>query len=200
MRQVMVVDMLEGFTREGPLASPRVDALVAKQAAFLRALPPESLVVFLSDAHSPDDFEFRRFPPHCLRGDRQARIRPELLEATKEAHARVEIVEKTTFSGFFRTRLDEVVSAAPSDEWIVIGCVTDCCVEANVAELTYRGKSVVVIRELVDTWHTSAIDAETHRLPAAFLHDATAINEEWFTRRLPAIWGARVVNGWAEAL
>ncbi len=198
MPQIMVVDMLEGFTRIGPLASPRVDALVPVQAAFLRALPPDSLVVFVCDAHETNDVEFQRFPPHCLRGDKQAEIRAELLEAARAAHARVEIVEKTTFSGFFRTRLDEIVAAAPSDEWIVIGCATDCCIEANVAELVYRGKRVTVIQELIDTWQMSPLDAEGRRLSRAYVHDANTINREWFERRLPAIWGAQVVARWSD--
>ena len=72
--------MLEGFTRVGPLASPRVDALVPQQAAFLRALSPGSLVVFVADEHDGDDFELKRFPPHCLRGTKESEIRDELLE------------------------------------------------------------------------------------------------------------------------
>lgn len=196
--QVMVVDMLEGFTREGPLASPRVDALVPKQAEFLRHLPAGSLVVFLADEHDPDDFELRRFPPHCLRGTREAQIRQELVDAARDAQAVIEIVRKHNFTGFLGTRLDEVVAGAPSRSWVVIGCVTDCCIEANVAELVYRGCDVTVVRELVDTWDLSAEEARRHGLGPAYVHDAERINEEWFDRRLPAIWGVRVVAVWRE--
>ena len=199
MAQVMVVDMLEGFTRVGPLASPRVDALVTPQAQCLRALPPGSLVVFLADEHDPDDFELKRFPPHCLRGTKEAQIRQELLAAAAEAGARVEIVRKNNFSGFFGTRLDEIVAAGPGQEWIVFGCATDCCVEANVAELVYRGFSVTVVRDLVDTWDFSASAARAAGVSPAQTHEADRINEEWFTRRLPAIWGVRVVRHWREA-
>ena len=59
MFQVMVIDMLEGFTRMGPLASDRVGALLPQQAAFLQALPPQSLVVFVADEHDKDDFELK---------------------------------------------------------------------------------------------------------------------------------------------
>jgi nicotinamidase-related amidase len=194
MAQVMVVDMLEGFTRVGPLASPRVDALVPRQAAYLRALPGGSLVVFLADCHEPDDFELQRFPPHCLRGTPEAQIRGELLDAAGAAGARVEIVRKRTFSGFFGTSLDEIVRSAASRQWVVFGCVTDCCVEANVAELVYRGCQVTIPRDLVDTWDLPADAARGLNLGPAYVHPAEAINEEWFTRRFPAIWGARVVG------
>ncbi len=198
MAQVMVVDMLEGFTRVGPLASPRVDALVPRQAECLRSLPAASLVVFLADAHEPDDFELKRFPPHCLRGTKEAEIRPELLDAARTAKARIEVVPKRTFSGFFGTDLDAVVRHAPSRQWVVFGCVTDCCIEANVAELVYRGCEVTVVRSLIDTWDTSAEAARSAGLGVAFVHGADAINHEWFNRRLPAIWGVRVVENWGE--
>ncbi|MEE8170947.1 MAG: isochorismatase family cysteine hydrolase, partial [Phycisphaerae bacterium] len=198
--QVMIVDMLEGFTRIGPLASSRVDALVPRQAAFLRALPAGSLVVFAADEHNPDDFELRRFPPHCLKGTKEAEIRAELLQAARRAGAAVEIVRKTTFSGFFGTCLDDVIQTAPSRSWVVIGCVTDCCIEANVAELVYRGRDVTVIRELVDTWDLSIERAQAAGRGDAHVHDAERINEEWLSRRLPAIWGVRVVDRWQDVI
>jgi nicotinamidase-related amidase len=200
MAQVMVIDMLEGFTRIGPLASPRVDALVPRQAECLRALPAESLVVFLADEHDPGDFELKRFPPHCLRGTPEAEIRAELLAAARASGARIEIVRKNNFSGFCGTNLDQLVAAAPGKSWIVIGCVTDCCIEANVAELVYRGCDVTVIRELVETWDASPDVVEAAGLSDAYVHDAERINEEWFTHRLPAIWGVKVVQGWREVV
>ena len=195
----MVVDMLEGFTRNGALASPRVDALIPRQAECLRSLPADSLVVFLADEHGPDDFELKRLPPHCMRGTPEAQIREELLAAVRTAKAKVEIIRKTNFSGFFGTRLDEIVSDAPSRSWVVFGCVTDCCVEANVAELVYRGCDVTVVRDLVETWDLPAEGACEAGLSPAYTHDADRINEEWFARRLPAIWGVRVVRNWREA-
>lgn len=200
MAQVMVVDMLEGFTRVGPMASPRVDALVPEQARCLSALPGGSFVVFLADAHEPCDHEFRRFPPHCLRGSQESNIRQELLDAVEGAGHRIEIVRKRNFSGFFGTSLDQWVGAAASRSWIVFGCVTDCCIEANVAELVYRGCDVTVPRDLIDTWDVSPSTAAAANLAACHVHEADRINEEWTLRRLPAIWGVRVVDRWREAL
>ncbi len=196
--QVLVIDMLEGFTRFGPLASARVDALIPQQAAFLSALPHNSLVVFACDEHSPDDFELQRFPPHCLKGTPEAAIRAELLEAVRESNAEIEIVRKHTFSAFFRTNLEEIVDRAPARSWVVIGCATDCCVEANVAELVYRGCAVTVVRDCVDTWLTTSEMVSRAGLSPAHVHDAEAINDHWFERRLPAIWGCRVVASWRE--
>ena len=156
--------------------------------------------MFLADEHSPTDHELKRFPPHCLKGTKEAEIRAELLEAAKASGARIEIVRKSNFSGFLGTNLESIVESAPSRAWIVIGCVTDCCVEANVAELVYRGRDVTIVRELVDTWDLSPKAARSAGLSESSVHFADRINEEWFARRLPAIWGARVVEKWPEVL
>ncbi|KPK78184.1 MAG: hypothetical protein AMJ79_00425 [Phycisphaerae bacterium SM23_30] len=199
MFQVMVIDMLEGFTRMGPLASDRVGALLPQQAAFLQALPPQSLVVFVADEHDKDDFELKHFPPHCLRGTEEAMLCRELLDAAAQARAQTEIVRKHQFSGFFNTNLDEIINAAPTRQWIVFGCVTDCCIEANIAELVYRRCEVTVIRDLIDTWDMPA-DIARNQLTEAHAHDAEKINDEWFNRRLPAIWGVRVVPTWQKLI
>lgn len=198
--QVMVIDMVEGFTREGPMASARVDALVPRQAAFLAALPPSSFVVFVADEHDPHDFELKRFPPHCLRGTRGAELRSELIEAAQKAEARIEIVRKNNFSGFFGTHLGDIVENAPTKSWVLIGCVTDCCIEANVAELVYRGRDVTVVRELIDTWDLSPAAVDDAGLSAAQIHQADTINDEWFSRRFPGIWGIRVADRWRELM
>lgn len=194
MAQVMVIDMSEGFTRVGPLCSPRVDRLVPRQAAFLRGLSEGSLVVFANDEHDPDDFELRRFPPHCMRGTKEAEIRTELLEAARQAGAQVEIVRKHTFSAFHDTRFEKLFQTLSDRRWIVFGCVTDCCVEANIAELVYRGCDVTVLRDLIDTWNLTAEDARALGFTPAHVHDAEAINKHWFEHRFPAIWGVHVLD------
>jgi hypothetical protein len=110
----------------------------------------------------------------------------------------IEIIRKREFSGFVNTSLDRVVRTAPQRRWIVIGCVTDCCIEANVAELVYRGCDITVIRSLIDTWDLSAEQVRELGLPEAYIHDAERLNTLWFDYRLPAIWGVHVVNNWSE--
>lgn len=203
-KNVMVIDMLEGFTRIGPLASPNVEKLIPAQAKFLQRLPKNSNVVFLQDCHSPDDFELRRFPPHCLEGTPESCICKELVENL--THVKKTFVKKKTFSGFYKTRIEELVPTEPyycsncapsplfNNEWIVFGCVTDCCIEANVAELVYRGNKVTVLRDLIDTWDMDAETSKQFGLTPAHVHDSKAINQLWFEHRLPAIWGVTVTT------
>ena len=88
----------------------------------------------------------------------------------------------------------------PEQEWIVIGCVTDICVDANVGSLVQRGKTVTVVRNLIDTYDLPLATCRELGLPDAAVHDAEAINEFWFNHRFPVTWGAKVVDDWRELL
>lgn len=220
--QVFVTDLNVGFSQNGLLASPRVDALIAPTAEFLRGLPPGSKVVFVSDCHRPGDAEYRRFGKHCEEGSGEENVRPELIAACDQALATVTdfeyvILYKSEHDVFAGTKHPSQVAWHPyrqpacsrlvqehiveSDEdWVVIGCVTDICVDVNVGSLVQHGKRVTVVRDLIDTYDLSLATCRELGLPDAAAHDAEAVNNFWFSHRFPITWGAKVVNDWRELL
>lgn len=188
---LLIVDMLEGFTRQGVLASPRVEALIPKQVEFIRKMPDCSYVLFACDSHMPDDSELRRMPIHCMKGTAEAAICPEIFNAVaNERRFRYDIIEKTTHSAFFGTNADEIV-ALNGTQWVVIGCVTDICIAANVMELDYRGKQVTLVRDLIDTYQITPELAEKLGNPAK-AHDPNVINPFFFDYYFPGVFGANV--------
>lgn len=217
--QVLVVDMIEGFTRSGPLASPRVEALLPTMAEFLASLGSDDSVIFTSDAHTSGCDEFKRFPPHCLKGSAEATLCVELFKAVSSEDVtasdipKVRIIEKDSNCPFYeyepvrdmikKSNLSTLISGGPGmlfggNHWIVIGCVTDMCIEAAVAGLVFRGKEVTVVRSLIDTWDMTAAEAAKQGLSPAYAHCAEEINEFWFTKRFPARWGANVVERYQD--
>jgi nicotinamidase-related amidase len=178
---VMVVDMIEGFARQGALSSPRVAALIPKQVHFLEQVPSDTLVVFLADVHEDSDHELEKLPKHCMAGTKESEVCPELLKVCKDRELDYIIIPKQTWSGFFDPPLKDGLDDLSSDkDWVVMGCVTDICVSANVFELLYRGKDVTVLRDCVDTYD----------MPG---HDAELINKTFFDNVFPSL-GARVVD------
>ena len=200
---VLVVDMIEGFTRTGALASPRVEALIPKQVEFLKSLPSDAFIVFACDAHGPSDYEFKRMPVHCMAGSKEAEICPELLEAVSHiAEGNVVVVPKRTHSAFFGTNFDEILKMEDLkrlktdphiDDWTVIGCVTDVCVAANVMELDYRGKNVTVYADLVDTYEITASQSVDICGNMEKTHDPDIFNNLFFDYYLPGVWGVKVL-------
>src|SRR5699024_7469485 len=73
---LLLVDILNGFCKEGPLASDRVGGMVEPVTRLAQSLVeaglPGSHLLFLQDDHLPDAEEFSAFPPHCIRGSAEA--------------------------------------------------------------------------------------------------------------------------------
>ena len=103
-------------------------------------------VVYLCDAHAPDDPEFRRmgWPPHAVRGTPGAQIVPALRPDPDDA-----VVEKTTYSGFHASRLEQVLRERGVDTLRLTGCVTNICVLYTAAEAAMRGYDVEVVADAV---------------------------------------------------
>jgi len=156
---VMVVDLLVGFCSEGALASPRVGALGPKAASFLRDAWAAGVrhVLLASDAHAPDSPEFRSYPPHCLRGTREAEVISELQELPFFEWA--VHLEKGSLSVGHEPALAAWQERHPEVRtFVIIGDCTDLCVYHTAMHLRLqantRGRDVDVYvpADLVDTY------------------------------------------------
>lgn len=175
---VMVIDMIEGFTRIGAMANPRVNALLPQMERFLKSLSEESHVMFAHDAHRPDDAEFKRFPEHALAGTEESKVCQELIDACE--HTTTSFVPKTTHSAFYETDAGGIIDEIIGDDWILMGCLTDMCIPACLLPLVYRGKNVTLLRDLIDTYDAPG-------------HDAEIINAVYFTQIFPHL-GCTVIT------
>lgn len=168
---VMVIDMIEGFTRIGAMVNPRVNALLPRMEAFLKSLPRESHVMFAHDAHGPYDAEFRRFPVHALAGTDESKVCQELVDAC--SHVATSFIPKTTHSAFYETDAADIIKEETTgDDWTLVGCLTDMCIPACIFPLVYRGKNIILPRDLIDTYDAPG-------------HDADAINAMCFDQIFP---------------
>ncbi len=145
----IVVDVLNGFCKEGNLASPRCAAAIPRIRAIVEARQRAGdELIFLADTHDPNDREFEVFPPHCIRGTSEAEVVDELQPLLKEAR----LIRKRRYSGFFETDLDAVLRRADPQEVTVVGVCTDICVMHTVADLRNRDYRVTVPADGVETF------------------------------------------------
>lgn len=163
---LLVIDMLNDFCLEGaPLYVPSTRTAIpniAREAARARAegVP----VVYVCDAHAPDDPEFANWPPHAVRGTDGSLVVEELLPLPGD-----EVVYKTTLLGFYATRLDDVLKGLSVGTLTITGCVTNICVMYIATEAAVRGYRVRVRKDCV-----AGIDPEM---------DAFALRQmEWVIR------------------
>ncbi|HEX5322989.1 MAG TPA: isochorismatase family cysteine hydrolase [Capsulimonadaceae bacterium] len=159
---VFCVDMIRGFATEGPLASPRVDALTHNIVKILSAAYEAGVydLVLAQDSHTANAAEFSAFPPHCIAGTSEA----EPIDAIRELifFDDMTIFPKNCLNALVGTGLAEWLADRPQlNALIVIGDCTDLCVfqlamglkmRANSAGLTSR---ILVPIDCVDTYDLS---------------------------------------------
>jgi len=142
---LIVADMLNDFLDPrgslyvGPQAR-EIIPFVAQKIAEFRA--QGEVVIFVCDAHAPDDREFRYFPAHAVKGSWGARIIPELSPGLGDY-----LVEKTRYSAFARTNLDDVLKREQVTAVHVVGVMTSICVLETVKELFDRDLPALVYQQ-----------------------------------------------------
>ena len=116
--------------------------------------------------HTPDDPEFKIFPPHCVKGTPGADFVPEALtqkvvRVPNVAEAKLPedlspyqqiLLEKQTLNIFESRHADALVRRLGTQaEFIVFGVVTEYCVSFAVKGLLERGRRVAVVQDAIET-------------------------------------------------
>ena len=115
--------------------------------------------------HTPDDPEFKQFPPHCVQGTTGAELVPEAvtehlfrvpntsqsqLPSALEKYQQI-LLEKQTLN-IFETHhaADLVEQLGSSPEFIVFGVTTEFCVRLAAKGLLERGRRVSIVEDAVE--------------------------------------------------
>ena len=136
------------------------------------------------DFHTPNDPEFKIFPPHCVKGTAGSELVPEGLcekvaRVPNESAAKLPddfsryqqiLLEKQTLDIFESRHADAVVERLGNQaEFVVFGVVTEYCVSFAVKGLLGRGRRVAVVKDAIETLRKEEGDktlAEFRRLGA----------------------------------
>lgn len=167
---VFVVDMINGFTRQGALADPAIADIAGPIADLLDATGADAW--FIRDSHSPDAAEFSSFPVHCLAGSEES----EVIDVLKPYVDEQRVICKNTISaaavdGFF----EKIAAIEDGSDLIITGCCTDLCVAQLALPLQFwimehgRNLRVIVVVNCVDTYDIK----DTHSAKKA---NETALN------------------------
>ena len=153
---LFIVDINNGFAKEGALSSPRVEKIINPIDDFGKALSSKiNTIVAFTDTHDKNSVELKSYPSHCLRGDKESQVVQELLSIEN-----MNILEKNSTNGFFVLDMEKYKNL---DNFIVVGCCTDICVYQFVLTLkTYFNqnnldKNIIVPISLVETYDIDEI-------------------------------------------
>lgn len=163
---LVIVDMVNGFTKEGPMANPGALKIVDAQKKLAKEILEEGgKVIFLAEGHLENATEFEKFPAHCVKGTSEAMIIDELQEFVTGDNVYLKNSTSGMFAENFIKDFDEMKDVR---EVIVTGTCTDICVTnfalplMNYADEQNRELSLVVPKDAVATFDAPGHDEEEY--------------------------------------
>jgi nicotinamidase-related amidase len=139
---LIIVDMLNDFINEkgalftGKSAEKAAGKIKLRLLEFRKNNHP---VIFLKDSHDENDKEFEKFPKHCVKGTWGSEIIDDLKPLENET-----IIEKTRYSGFYNTSLDEVLKKINPKSVYLCGVCTSICVMDTAGGLANRDYNIII--------------------------------------------------------
>ena len=148
---LFIVDMNNGFAKEGALYSDRIKSLINPIHEFVKPLENKlNKIIAFTDTHEEDSVELLSYPAHCLADSDECKVVDELLDIKN-----LEIIQKNSTNGFFAIDINTLNDI---DNVVVVGDCTDICIYQFVVTLKAYfnekniNKNIVVPMNLVDTY------------------------------------------------
>ena len=167
---LLIIDMLNDFVLEGALIEvPDTRKVIPAIKREIETAKRENRpVIYVCDTHEPDDKEFSKFgwPAHAVKGTKGAEIVDELRPQADDI-----IIEKTTYSGFYNTKLNETLKDLGIESLRLMGCVTHICVLFTAFDAVLRDYKVTVIKDGV-----AGLSKEDHEAALRIMKNVMGVN------------------------
>lgn len=161
MKAVLVVDMVRDFVT-GKLGGPDAQAIVPRLRALLeRARARGVPVVYVCDAHRPDDPEMKVWGEHSMEGTEGAEIVEELAPAEGDL-----VFRKRAYDAFTNPEVDAALRERGVDALLVTGVATNICVQNTAAGAAFRGYDLTVVEDC-----TAAPSEAEHRQGLKYMEE-----------------------------
>lgn len=171
---LIVVDMVNGFVREGVLHDKKIADVIPRQIELIKEYQKEGgLIIFIKDTHHKKATEFKRFgnTEHCIEGTYEAEVVDELKPF--EGMPNTISIEKNSTSFMEAPKFREVMKKATNiEKFDIIGCCTDICDFngamglANYCDQWNRNVEIYVHQDAVATYSE---EARQNYVDAAYL-------------------------------
>lgn len=176
---VIVVDCLNDFV-SGVMRcdrAPRIIPNIQRLLDFARRIGIP--IIYANDAHLPDgDKEFELWVPHAIVGTKGAEIVDELKPARGDY-----IVPKRRYSAFCGTDLDLLLRELKIDTLVLVGLVTNICIQHTAADAFFCGYRVIIPEDCVESVTEEAQKSGIEYLKKIYGCEITTVNElmrwEW---------------------
>lgn len=143
---LLVIDMLNDFVKEGaPLeVSQARKILPPLKKEIEKARKNKEPIIYICDAHRPQDKEFERWPPHAILGTPGQKVVEEISPRKGDF-----VVYKRRFSGFSGTELDLLLRELGVEKLKIAGILTNICVFLTSIDALNLGYEVEILKDCV---------------------------------------------------
>ncbi len=131
---LIIVDMVNGFVREGGLHDTYIEHTIKRQQELIEEYQKEKeLTIFIKDSHELNSVEHNRFGTikHCINGTTEA----ELIDEFKKYEGLVNVLVFKKNCTSFREApgfIDTIQASSNIKEFDICGCCTDICIVNGV--------------------------------------------------------------------
>ncbi|HOM03778.1 MAG TPA: isochorismatase family cysteine hydrolase [Acetivibrio sp.] len=168
---LVIIDMTNGFAKEGALKSDAVKELIPKICELGEICNKFKIPkIAFADCHTDESPEFDAYPKHCLKGTAESEIVDEIKNIGGYT-----LIEKNSTNGFLEEAFRNWLLANPDiDTFILTGDCTDICVQqfAITLKAYFNMKNkrarVIVPLNAVDTYDLGLHDRNLMNVMAAY--------------------------------
>lgn len=155
---LIVVDMVNGFVREGAMADSYIEHTIPKQIELIEnVIKAGEGLAFIKDNHEENCIEFKRFPVHCKIGTSEADLVEELKKYESEALVYPKNSTSAMFAENFLFDIDKMINLKTVE---IVGCCTDICVInlaiplKNYFDQKDKDIEIIVYKDAVETYNS----------------------------------------------
>ncbi len=166
-RLLIIVDMVNGFVKEGALAAKSIERIIPRNIELIEEFlnDTSSAVFFIRDSHTEKAVEFNVFGKHCLKNSKESEMIPELIDYEKYGLTYLKNSTNFVFAPDFQK---DILKLKNLKQVVLNGCLTDYCIKngaislRNLFDQYDRDVEIIVDEAGVDTF-----DAPNHNREAA---------------------------------
>lgn len=169
---LIIVDVINGFAKEGNLSSPRINGIIPPIAKLQEKCVALGIsIVAFADNHTEDSVELKNFVTHCLADTEESEIVDEL-----KAVGGYRLIKKNSTNGFLEEEFTEWYRQNPGiKNWIVVGDCTDICIlnfalsmKNDMNRRNIDGRVIVPV-SMVETYDLDTHDAGLLNIMALYI-------------------------------
>jgi nicotinamidase-related amidase len=149
---IVVIDMLNDFVT-GSLKCERAPKIIPIIQCLLNFARKKGIpIIYTNDTHLLGiDEEFEVWPQHAVVGTKGAEVIGELKPKKGDY-----VIQKRRYSAFFGTYLDILLRELKVDTLVLVGLVTNVCIQNTAADAFFRGYRIIVPEDCVEAINEEA--------------------------------------------